>query len=302
MRTIEETAAAILAPPKGMLVADEYAEALVPSAAETALRETALTDHISALLLTAETFAATLPLRQYLSELPHELPLVGVRMAPSGIDLRDRLAEMARDGASFVEWRAHLAPLDVPHGATHIEADKLASAAAATQAAGLLPVLTIAMPDLGSSSITVNQAVTTNALLALRDHLDQAGVDARRLLIRLNMVVAGQSHPSTAAPEHVARLTVQLLERGLPSGTPGVLLLSGGQSLDQACANLGAVSALAAQRGMPWRVTFGFSRALVAATSGALGEDAAARKLLVQSARRASESTAAALVPEKAGS
>jgi fructose-bisphosphate aldolase class I len=297
MRTIEETAAAILAPPKGMLVADEYAEALVPGAAELALRETALTDHISALLLTAETFAATRPLRRELSE----LPLVGVRLAPSGTGLRESLVDVARDGASFVEWRAHLSPLDVPHGATHIEADKLASAAAATQAEGLLPVLTIAMPDLGSSSITVNQATTTNALLALRDHLQRAGVDARRLLIRLNMVVAGLSNPSPAAPDQVARQTVQLLEWGLPSGTPGVLLLSGGQSLDQACANLSAVSALAVRRGVPWRVTFGFSRALVAAAGGALGDDAAARQLLLQSARRASESTAA-LVPEKAGS
>jgi fructose-bisphosphate aldolase class 1 len=302
MRTIEETAAAILAPPKGMLVADEYAEALVPSAADLALREPALTDHVSALLLTAETFAATLPLRRELSESPAEL-LAGVRMAPTGTGVRDRLVEAARDGASFVEWRAHLSPLDVPHGATHIEADKLASVAAATQAEGLLPVLTIAMPDLGSSSITVNQATTTNALLALRDQLQRTGVDPRQLLIRLNMVVAGLSHPSPAAPDQVALQTLQLLEWALPSGTPGVLLLSGGQSLDQACANLSAVSALAAKQGVPWRVTFGFSRALVAAASGAPGDDdAAARKLLVQSARLASESTATARVPEKAGS
>ena len=296
MRTIEETATAILAPPKGMLVADEYAETLVPNTAELALRETALTDHISALLLTAKTFAATLPLRRQLSESGHELPLVGVRMDPSGTG---GLVEAARDGASFVEWRAHLSPLDVPHGATHIEADKLATAAAATQAEGLLPVLTIAMPDLGSSSITVNQATTTNALLALRDQLQRIGVDARKLLIRLNMVVPGLSHPSPAEPEQVARQTMQLLEWALPSGTPGVLLLSGGQSLDQACANLGAISTLAAERGVPWQVTFGFSRALVA---GALGDDEdAVRTALVQSARRASESTAAR-VPEKAGS
>jgi hypothetical protein len=46
-------------------------------------------------------------------------------------------------------------------------------------------------------------------------------------------------------------------------------------------------------------VTFGFSRALVAAASG--DDDAAARTSLVRSARRASEATAAR-VPEKAGS
>ena len=110
MRTIEETATAILAPPKGMLVADEYAEALVPSTAELALRETALTDHISALLLTAETFAATLPLRRQLSESPAEPPLVGVRMAPTGTGVETGLSR--RRGTGPRSWNG--APTSLP--------------------------------------------------------------------------------------------------------------------------------------------------------------------------------------------
>jgi hypothetical protein len=58
--------------------------------------------------------------------------------------------------------------------------------------------LTIAMPDLGASSIIVSQAITTNALLVLRDELHRIGVDSRRLLLRINMVVPGLSNPVPA--------------------------------------------------------------------------------------------------------
>ena len=298
---MQETAAAILAPPKGMLVADEYAEALVAGAGDDAavqkfakmvVRTRDLGSYVSAVLLTPGTFEAVAP------RLPESqaTPLLGVRLAP-GSDLRPELA----DRASFVEWRANLSPREVPRGAAHIEAAALATGAAAAQAAGLLPVLTVAMPDIGSSSIAVNQAVTTNALLYLRQELDRAGVDARHLLLRINMVIPGQSHPVAVDPGQVARLTVQVMERCVPSETPGVLLLSGGQSLDRACANLHAVTALAAERAVPWRVTFGFSRPLVSAAAGA-GDEDEARRLLVHSARCASESLATAPVPGEVAS
>src|SRR6266536_1867387 len=222
MRTLDETAAAILEPPKGMLVLDEYAEALVPAGrfTEAVLRAEGLNDHISAVLLTAEAFATLHP--------SGTEPLVGVRM-------------------------------------------------------------TMSEPDLGASSIQVNQAVTTNALLALRDEIDRAGVNPRHLLLRINMVVPGISNPVTADSEEVARRTVGLLEKGVPAETPGVLLLSGGQPLDQACMYLEAV---ASDPGHPWRVTFAFSRSLIAAAASAWVQDGEWERILLQSCRRASQSVA----------
>ena len=66
MRTMDETAAAILAPPKGLLVVDEYAEALVGADrahrfTESILRTDGLSDYVSAVLLTPEAFAALRP-------------------------------------------------------------------------------------------------------------------------------------------------------------------------------------------------------------------------------------------------
>jgi fructose-bisphosphate aldolase class I len=297
MLTIEETIATILSPAKGMLVADEYAEALVVAGGDTngvtrfaeSLGSTpGLADHVSSVLLTWDTFDAVAP------ALPTR-PLVGVRLTTRS-DAPGGFTDLVRTRASFVEWRAHLSPLDVPRGAVHIEAATLARGAAAAQAECLLPVLTVAMPDLGPTSVGVTQAVTTNALRSLRNELDSADVDPSRLLLRVNMIVAGVAHPEPTEPEQAAELTVEVLERCLPTGIGGVLLLSGGQPLDRACANLRAVSALAALRAVPWRVTFGFSRSLVSAAAGVFDDPANAGRLLVESARLAGESLGPVLV------
>jgi fructose-bisphosphate aldolase class 1 len=301
MRTTQQTVAEILTSPKGMLVLDEYAEELVADArpdrfADLVLRTPGLGGYVSAVLLTRPTFAATASLRHALRE-AGTAPLVGVRMTPPGARaslsaLRADLGALAGDDATFVEWRANLAPRDVPRGAAHIEAEALTRGASAAQAEGLLPVLTVAMPDLVSSSIAVSQAVTTNALVALRAQLDQTDVDPGNLLIRVNMVVPGRSHPSPADAAQVARMTVQALRTGVPAEIPGVLLLSGGQPVDQACANLRAIVSHAAGLGVPWRLGHAFSRALVAPAAAAFSageDDSEVGRQLVSSCRHASE-------------
>ncbi|MEV5966384.1 class I fructose-bisphosphate aldolase [Kribbella sp. NPDC051952] len=306
MRTIDATAAAILHPPKGMLVVDEYAEALVARTdrahrfTEALLATPGLETDISAVLLTAKAFAALRPTGRR--------PLIGVRMStPAGESSvpRRRLTALAESGAAFVEWRENLSPLDVPRGAVHVGVQTLARGAVAAQAEGLLPVLTIAMPDLGASGIAVSQAVTSNALFALRNELERVGVDAGRLLLRINMITPGRSNPVAVDSSQVARLTVDLLAKGLLPGMPGVLLLSGGQPLDQACAHLREIAVLASHEQQPWQVTFGFSRPLVATAAQAWGsehDDAESARVLLQNCRQAGESVAAALVAGGAGS
>src|SRR5262245_20500022 len=282
MRSMQETLATILDPPKGVLVADQYAG---PSAlVDLALDTPALADHVSAVVVTEPTFARRGRRRSG--------PLVGVRLRPLPSDsyfMSARVAGLARDGAAFVEWRAHRALHEVPPGGVHVEAAALAQGVALAQGMGLLPIVTVAMPDLDTNSIGVSEAVTSNALIAMRNELSRAGVDPGTLLVRINMVLPAHDHPLQADPQEVATATLRVLERGLPSGVAGVLLLSGGQPLPQACANLGAVAALAEERSVPWRLTFGFSRALFEAAATAT-EDAAGE--LVQSCRLASESLA----------
>jgi fructose-bisphosphate aldolase class I len=297
MLPIEETIKTILSPSKGMLVADEYAELLVAdrsersravSFVETIAGTPGLTDHVSSILLTGSTFEAAATC------LP-AAPLVGVRLSTKNVS-ESEFMELVRAHASFVEWRAHVSFRDVPKGGVHIDGRLLAEGAESAQEQGLLPVLTIAMPDLGTSSVGITQAVTTNALLSLVKEMEKANVDPSQLLLRVNMVVAGVAHPAPTEPSLVADLTMTMLERCVPHEIGGVLLLSGGQSLDRACTNLEAVSALAAERAVPWPLSYGFSRALVTAAAEVFSDEAddqtEARRLLLDSARHASEALA----------
>lgn len=301
MLPIEETIKTILSPSKGMLVADEYAELLVADRTdrsrvvrfvETIVGTPGLAEYVSSVLMTGATFEAAS------TRLPAS-PLVGVRLGTK-TDPDSEFMDLVRAHASFVEWRAHVSFRDVPKGGVHIDGSLLARGAKSAQDQGLLPVLTVAMPDLGTSSVGVTQAVTTNALLSLLKELVKAKVEPSQLLLRVNMVVAGVAHRSPTEPGLVADLTMAMLERCVPDQIGGVLLLSGGQSLEGACTNLAAVSALAAKSSVPWPLSFGFSRPLVSAAAEVFNDEAddqpEARRLLVDSARLASESLAASFV------
>lgn len=307
MRGIQETIAAIFSAPKGVLVADEYAEALstprtgeLPALIDVALETPGLASYVSAVLLRHQTFTAAAQRAENL--------LVGVRLTPpeSPSDtVRKTVVGLIENGAAFVEWRANRAPRDVPRGSPHIDAAALALGASMSQAEGMLPIVTVAMPDLATHSIGVSEAVTTNALIALRERLAKAEVDSRGLVIRVNMVVPGLNNPSQADPLVIARTTLRVLERSLPEQLGGVLLLSGGQPLATACANLAAIASLARERSVPWQLSFGFSRALFDAAAEVLQNQASttdeAGDQLIRSCRRAGESLAGVPLPGRPG-
>jgi fructose-bisphosphate aldolase class I len=289
MSTLEEIASAIMTYPKGVLVADEYAEALfapgTPGPAALALRSPGLDEHVSGVLVTERAAGQGLQRESAV--------LVGVRLAAEGHDdaaTRARVTEAARCGASFVELRANRRPHLVPRGEAHVEAGRLARGAAFAQAEGVLPVLSVALPDIDGASMALSEAVTANALEALGAQLAAHAVDPRELLIRVNFVSPGPAHPRTLDPAMVAAATVRVLDRVLPEGLAGVLMLSSGRSLETACDQLAAVVGLAWQEAIPWRLTFGFSRPLFAAAATALARsEDAARLALVASCRRAGE-------------
>src|SRR5438876_310903 len=57
----------------------------------------------------------------------------------------------------------------------------------------------------------------------------------------------------------LAERTVRVLKRTVPAAQPGIVFLSGGQSDEAATAHL---NAMAAMKGLPWPLTFSYSRAL----------------------------------------
>jgi fructose-bisphosphate aldolase class I len=75
------------------------------------------------------------------------------------------------------------------------------------------------------------------------------------------MVLPGKVCPDRSAPDVIAAATIMALRRAVPAAVPGIVFLSGGQSDEEATANLDALNRRAPQ---PWELSFSFGRALQA--------------------------------------
>lgn len=62
----------------------------------------------------------------------------------------------------------------------------------------------------------------------------------------------------------IAEYTVTALRRTVPAAVPGIVFLSGGQSEEEATANLNAMNKLEVLK--PWTLSFSFGRALQSST------------------------------------
>jgi fructose-bisphosphate aldolase, class I len=291
MRNTHQTAKDLLAPGRGILVADEYVDRTIARMGRgstaratctssdylaVALDTAGLQNYLAGVLLTPEGFRATEQLRTLKQYRDGVSPLLfGVRMDASRtrmradgrpadlVDVRRELAENRLAGARFAEWRANIDPMTVARGQVHVDAGALAQGAAVSQAEGVLPMVTVAMPDLASQSLAVTQAVTANALRRLFADLDRVGADLGALVLRINMVLPGEQHRHQPSPDEVAEATLRVVEETVPAGVAGIGFLSGGQDIDRAAANLAAITGLARTRQVPARLTFAFTRSLV---------------------------------------
>jgi fructose-bisphosphate aldolase class I len=88
------------------------------------------------------------------------------------------------------------------------------------------------------------------------------------MVLKPNMVIAGQKCPTQASAAEVAEKTVRCLKSTVPAAVPGIAFLSGGQSDQQATENLSLMNAAG---DLPWALTFSYGRALQAAALKAWG-------------------------------
>lgn len=255
---MDEVVAGMTAPRRGMLVLDEYAE--------RALAGRATPDELVHAALTAPGLSSSVS-SILLSRPPEDEPPAGVVLGicgPTGsrpTPSPHTLDGLAASGVRFVELRANRAPAEAGSREPTVHVDDLVERAALVQDAGLVALLTVAMPDLETHSSGVARAVTGNAVRALLDRAAET-LDLRRLLLRVNMISAGTRRAEQSTPDQVAEATVAMLRRDVPEAVPGVFFLSGGQSLADACQRLSAVTALARSTEAPWHLSFAFTRAV----------------------------------------
>ncbi len=303
---LESTAAAMVAPGKGILAADESAPTIKKRFDSIGVECTAdnrrdyrellftapgIDEQIAGVILFDETLrqdgADGRPLRDALAArgiMPgikvdggaKELAGHAGEKVTEGLDgLRDRLAEYAELGAPFAKWRAVIR-IDghLPSRACiAANAHALARYAALCQEAGLVPMVEPEVLLDGSHTIERCFRSTEATLRATFDALHEQGVHLEGTILKASMVLSGKNCAERAGVEEVARETVRCLLRTVPAALAGVVFLSGGQTPGEATAHLDAMNRLDAR--LPWPLSFSYSRALQEPALAAWGGDAA---------------------------
>jgi fructose-bisphosphate aldolase class I len=192
-----------------------------------------------------------------------------------GLDgLSARCADYYSKGARFAKWRAVLKiASDCPSEVSIAEnAHGLAMYAAICQQNGLVPIVEPEILMDGDHSIevcaAVGEAVWQATIKALHDHF----VMFEGILLKPSMVTPGtewKGPPATS--QDIASATIRVLQRTIPPAIPGIMFLSGGQSEEEASANLDALNKLASKSKAPWSLSFSYGRALQSSTIKAWG-------------------------------
>jgi len=196
-----------------------------------------------------------------------ELALHPGEEVTEGLDgLAVRVAEYARMGAKFGKWRAviSIGPGTPTDAALEANAMGLAQYAAICQAGGLVPIVEAEVLMDGGRTHSLEQSFSAHerTLRKVFDALNDEDVVLERMILKPSMVIPGEKSTQQVTPNDVATATVRCFKRWVPAAVPGIVFLSGGQSPEQATANLNEISRVGKTEGAPWPLTFSFSRAL----------------------------------------
>ena len=302
---LEKIARALVAPGKGILAADESFPTIekrfksidIESTEDNrrAYREMLFTapgigEHISGVILFDETIRQSAADETPFSKLLEQAGVIpGIKVdkgakelagadgekVTEGLDgLRERLGEYRELGAKFTKWRA---VIEIGEGlpsayCIHVNAHALGRYAALSQEAGLVPIVEPEVLMDGDHTIERCYEVTEATLEAVFNELFSQRVVYERMLLKPNMVLSGKDCPEQASPKQVAESTIRCFRSVVPAAVPGIVFLSGGQSDEQATANLNAMNKLGPH---PWELSFSFGRALQAPALNAWkGEEA----------------------------
>ena len=179
-----------------------------------------------------------------------------------GLDgLAQRLQAYINQGAKFAKWRdVYLISSIMPSRlAIETNAEVLARYAAICQIQGIVPIVEPEVLIDGDHSIDRCAEVTEAVLHELFHALHRHHVVLEHILLKPSMVIPGKTHSSKASPEEVAAQTIRIFRRTVPAAVPCINFLSGGQTPEEATANLNALNCLPKQ---PWELSFSYGRAL----------------------------------------
>ena len=162
-----------------------------------------------------------------------------------GLDgLRDRLKNYFQLGAKFTKWRGvYSISKNFPSKvAIQSNAHALARYAALVQEVKMVPIVEPEVLMDGNHSAKECFEKTTEVVKSCFEQLILHKVDLSGIILKPNMILAGNKSENKLSSEEVAKMTVEFLKNSVPPEVPGVAFLSGGQSELEATENLNLIN------------------------------------------------------------
>lgn len=291
--TLRATIAELTRPGKGILAADESQPTITKRFGALGIESTEATrrnyrtllfetpgaqEYLSGVILFEETLTQraddgtplpeVLTKRGILAGIKVDKGTVPLPNAPGdlitqGLDgLAERLKGYKTHGVRFAKWREVYEITDrnpTPLG-IHANAEVLARYAAICQQEGIVPIVEPEVLIDGDHTLERCHEVSEAVLHAVFHALHRHRVLLEGMVLKPSMVLPGKSNSRKAKPEEVATATLEVLRRTVPAAVPTINFLSGGQSPEDATANLNAMNAVSPRA--PWVLSFSYARAL----------------------------------------
>ena len=179
-----------------------------------------------------------------------------------GLDgLRERLKVYYDLGAKFTKWRGiYIISKEYPSKlAIYTNANALARYSAIVQEANMVPIVEPEVLMEGNHSARDCYNKTSEVIKKCFEELILNKVDLKGIILKPNMILAGNKAKEKISSEEVAKLTVNCLKSSVPKEVPGIAFLSGGQSEIEATENLNLINKF---NNTNFIMTYSYGRAL----------------------------------------
>ena len=162
-----------------------------------------------------------------------------------GLDgLRERLKKYYELGARFTKWRGvYIIGEKFPSNlAINSNAHALARYSALVQESGMVPIVEPEVLMDGKHSAEDCFIKTSEVIQKCFDELIIHKIDLSGIILKPNMILAGNKSKNKISNEEVSSKTLQCLKKSVPNEVPGIAFLSGGQSEMEATENLNLIN------------------------------------------------------------
>ncbi len=289
----KEIIAALFAPGKGILAADESSDTATKRLASVGVESTVETrrmyrelflecpgfnDYVSGVIFydetwwqkasSGETYPEYLASRGVLPGIKVDQGLSSFGLSGEtvtlGIEgLAERLDSYAAGGARFTKWRAAIVvdPIKQTPTAECLKenARRMAAYAKLVAERGMVAICEPEILMDGDHTGAQAEAAIGLALDALFAELAAAGVPLSQVVLKTSMALPGKDSDEVEPAREVAAMTVRALKAHCPAELAGVVFLSGGQGPRLATSHLDAI---ARHEPLPWPIAYSYARAI----------------------------------------